>query len=213
MQNVEQNQSQFFSQARELFSSYLVSAAIGLIVGIVGAASSAQAIALVNFTNKNQFIQTVGPLSVINFKKTPGTVLGNQYQSLGVTFTDGNDTILTSPAFITDGFGARGSGSFSIAFSTPITEVGFDFPGALVIDLFKGSNFLGSSSQFGGQGSGFFGGISVPSSLSFDRIVVRDWFDNSAFIDNMYVTIVPEPLTILGTATAIGFGIFFKKIR
>jgi hypothetical protein len=159
---------------------------------------------ITNYTSLTAYTAAVGSHPIITFREFPvGTVLGTQYNSLGVTFTDGNDTITSSPSFVTDGVGVDAIGRFDLSFSTHQTAIGADYPGALAFDLYLDSTLIGSSAPFGGSGSGFFGGV---SSEPFNRVVVRDWVDNFAYIDNLHLgPASPEPstLALLGIGASI----------
>jgi hypothetical protein len=48
---------------------------------------------------------------------------------------------------------------------------------------------VGESTNFGGSGPGYFGG--VVSDLPFDRAVLSDWLYGDVYIDNLHVA-VPE---------------------
>lgn len=114
-----------------------------------------------------------------------GTVITTQYQFLGMTFTQGDDTVFLSGAFPTDGAGVACNGNMQIVFSAPQTAIGVDFPGALEIDLYSGNSLIYSSSNFAGSGLGFFAGI--VTTASFDRAVIGDWVDGSAYVDNVSI--------------------------
>lgn len=114
-----------------------------------------------------------------------GTVITTQYQSLGMTFTQGNDTVLLTSAFVTDSAGLACNGDMEIVFSAPQTAIGVDFPGALVIDLYSGNTLVYASGGFAGSGAGFFAGI--VTTATFDRAVIDDWVDGSAYVDNVSI--------------------------
>ena len=83
-----------------------------------------------------------------------GTVITNQYASIGMTFTQGDDTVLVSGAFVTDGVGVNCNGDMEIVLSSPHTAIGCDFPGRkaeahrLVEKL---GSFGGGEAQVGGS--------------------------------------------------------------
>ena len=150
---------------------------------------------ITNYDSLAAYTVAVGPHDVIGFTEVPlGSVLTSQYASKGVTFSDADDIVISSSSFATDSVGANCNGSMDILFSTPQTHIGVDFPGAIRIDIYNGDTLLGSSIDFGGTGSGFFGGIE--SDQTFNRVVLVDWFEPHAFIDNLHFA-VPEPATML----------------
>lgn len=159
---------------------------------------------VVNYTDKGSYLAAAGAQVTIDFTGLPDqTVVTTQYAGLGATFTDGDDLILIYPVF-EDNAGLESDGSTEIAFSSPLTSIGADFPGGLHFDLFRGSLLIGSSADFAGVGLGHFGG--VISDVAFDRVVVSDYVDQKAFIDALYfggrAAAVPEPSTIAGAALA-----------
>lgn len=158
---------------------------------------------VIEYTDRLVWEAAVGAFDTIDFTGfADGTTITNQYSGLGATFTDGNDTILTNAAFVLDGVGLDAHGSITILFSTPIMYIGVDFPGALHIDLFSGGKLIYSSSDFAGSGSGFFAGI---SDEAFDQVVLIDWVDGLAFIDNVSFGIpAPSAMALLALAGVMG---------
>lgn len=114
-----------------------------------------------------------------------GAVVTNQYAGIGMTFTQGNDTVLLTGAFVTDGAGVNCNGDMEVVFSSPQHALGCDFPGALQVSLYSGATLVHSSSNFAGSGSGFFAGFT--STASFDRAVITDWVDGLAYVDNVCI--------------------------
>lgn len=166
--------------------------------------------AIVSYTSKVDYLAAAGSQTEIDFTDLPdGTVLGSQYAAQGVSFTDGDDRVDTAPALFSDGRGFfDGSGraaSVTMVFSSLITSFGVDFPGAAAFDLFDGSSLVGSSANFGGSGTGFFGG--VVSTVGFNRVVMRDWAFPEGFYDNITFGsgggTVPEPSTLLLAGAAL----------
>ena len=128
------------------------------------------------------------PLTTITFTEVPlGTVLTTQYLYIGVQFTDGNDTTLSSASFEEDGVGVNGNGRVHIHLLEPAEAIGTYFPGALTIDIYDvpGGNLLYTSSDFAGSGTGFFGG--VVTDQSFTYVVLRDWVDDLVFLDDIFI--------------------------
>ena len=96
-------------------------------------------------------------------------------------------------------------GHFELSFASSIFSLGFDFPGALVIELYDGATLVGTSDNFGSSGAGFFGG--VLSTVAFNRAIVFDHCCAAVFADDMHfgagVRVVPEP----STAALLGFAL------
>lgn len=127
-------------------------------------------------------------LREISFQEVPlGTILTTQYSALGVEFRDGDDVTVPSVYFESDGVGVDGHGRVRILLSEPAYAIGSDFPGALTIDIYdtEGGTLLYTSSDFAGSGAGFFGG--VVSDQGFSYVVLRDWFDDAVYLDNIYI--------------------------
>jgi hypothetical protein len=76
----------------------------------------------------------------------------------------------------------------------PVNSIGVLFPGGLTIELYgaQGGALLYTSSDFGGSGLGNFGG--VVSDVEFSYVVLRDWFDNQVFLDDLAtgIRLIPE---------------------
>jgi hypothetical protein len=168
---------------------------------LAGSASAA----ITSYTVKGNWLTDIGTIpTTITFTEVPtGTVLGNQYPDL--TFTDGNDTVVNNGAFVNDGIGVNGNGRIDITFDFFLNAVGVDFPGAMTLDLYSGGTLIGSSIDFAGSGTGFFGG--VISDDAFDRVVIRDWVDDSVFIDDFHY--VPAP----ASAVFVGLGALAARRR
>ncbi|MDA1259624.1 MAG: hypothetical protein O3A20_03280 [Planctomycetota bacterium] len=139
------------------------------------------------YTSHAAWDTAVGASQCADFTGYPsGTVITNQYAALGMTFTQANDSVLFSGAFVTDGVGVACNGDMEITFSSPQHAIGCDFPGALLITIYSGNSLVYTSSQFAGSGSGFFAGLT--STVSFDRVVIDDWFDGAAYVDNVCIS-------------------------
>lgn len=178
-------------------------------ISILAAAACMQAQAApIEFTNQATWAAAAGGVSAITFVGlADGVVVTNQFSGVGVAFTDGNDTVLSSVNFVTDTKGIDAKGSTTLQFGSTQSVIGFDFPGALHLDLFLGAALVYSSSNFAGSGAGFFAGI---TGAAFDRVVVTDWVDQLAFIDNIYIgrAPIPEPETyalMLGGLGLVGW--------
>ena len=144
------------------------------------------------FTDRAEWEGAVGQFSTIDFTGFPPvTIITDQYQDLGVTFTDGNDVTFFTPSFVNDDWGLRGNGDINLSFATPQGWIGVDFPGGVRVLLFSGGELIHFSSIFsaGPDGVGGFGGL-VSTEL-FDAVVILDPFD-AVSIDDLHFG-VPAP--------------------
>jgi hypothetical protein len=149
------------------------------------AASGESRADIIEFTDKAEWEAAAGQFTTIDFTGfDSGTIITTQYVDLGVVFTDGDDTIVPSDAFINDGWGLAGGEGMHMAFTAPMTAIAADYPGALMMDLYRQGDLIFTSSEFGGGGTGWFAG--VVSSEPFDFVVFRDWIDQAVAIDDLY---------------------------
>jgi len=155
--------------------------------------------------------------SPITFSEFPvGTVIDDEYASLGVLFSPGGDGTLPvidndgampgSPILRPDGADYAYAGDFRMVFPTPVTKVSFqsgywDAIGTGVIDLFDPSLTLIGS---------FTNTVTGPEDMSFSGLglIGAVYFDSGndvagADIDNLDFTPVPEP----GTLLLVGVGL------
>lgn len=147
------------------------------------------------YTDRSAYEAAVGLLPNIDFTGYPvGEILGDQYLPEGVRFADGNDELLQSSAFVEDTWGVDGNGSIDIRFTVPQMHFGVDFPGFVDVRLYDGDDLVWES-EFGEPGVGHFAGV-VLSGESFNRVIIADPADETAYIDTMYYHLVPEPGTI-----------------
>lgn len=138
------------------------------------------------YTSRAAFDAAVGGQQCADFTAyANGTQITNQYAAIGMTFTQGNDTVFVSSAFVTDNVGVNCNGDMEITFSSPQSAIGCDFPGALKIEIYNGATLIWSSTNFAGSGSGFFAGL--VSTTSFNRAVISDWVDGFAYVDNVCI--------------------------
>ena len=162
------------------------------------------------FTDRADWEAAVGPFSSIDFTGFPKfTIITNQYQDLGITFTDGTDAIRFSNAFPNDNRGLDGNDDIHLSFDTPQTWIGVDFPGDVRVLLFSGRELIHFSSFFtaGPDGVGGFAGL-VSTEL-FDAALILDPADDAVFIDDLHFG-VPAPGGLMLLALA---GIWPRRRR
>lgn len=112
------------------------------------------------------------------------TFITNQYASLGVLFTDGNDSIHLSQSFVNDGAGLDGNNIIHLSFASPMEWIAIDFPGTASITLTNQGNAVYTSNQFKGGGTGNFGGL--VSSTPFDGAVIFKLSGFDVVIDDLH---------------------------
>ena len=159
------------------------------------------------YTNKANWQTAVNNnYSTVDFVGYPqGMFVTNQYQSLGILFTDGNDSIdLSQTLFLDDGAGLEGNNIFHVSFTTPINWIAADYPGKLKIKLYNQGNLIYTSSDFGFGGVGFFAGL--VTTAPFDAAVINDPERDDVLIDNLFFgppIPSPGPLALLGIAALL----------
>jgi len=154
------------------------------------------------------------PVTRIGFDEVPETsIVDFQYQGVGVVFTDGDDKAVADANFVEDGIGLNASGRIHIAFSQPARAVGAFFPGAMTIEVFDtlGGTSLHQSADFGGGGSGHFGG--VIGDMDFGFVEIRDWVDDSVFIDDLVFGFAPPEGVIVGCIKVSGIPLTLNEVR
>jgi hypothetical protein len=130
-----------------------------------------------------------GHLNAITFEDLPaGTIVTDQYLDVGALFVDGNDTVVSSPSFVTDGMGVAGFSQVHLQLTRPAVAIGAGFPGAMMIQLYDqpGGTLLYTSPLFGSLGWGFFGG--VVTDTPFTYVVFHDWLLFDVRLDNIHIT-------------------------
>jgi hypothetical protein len=158
---------------------------------VVSPSASALTSAL-EFKDRDAWFASVEALTTITFTELPnGTFVTNQYDELGVLFTDGLDIILCcGNNFPNDGSGLNGVTSTALTFTMPQYSIAVDFPGAAQLRLFSAGALIYTSSWFGISGVGNFGGLI--SSQPFDAVLITDPVDNALVIDDLHFG-VPAP--------------------
>jgi len=126
-----------------------------------------------------------------------GTPLNDQYQHLGVTFTDGSSFFAGESflAFPQDGWGVQDFGLISFAFDSPQNAVAVDYPGAVQLGLFHDGIPIDVSSEFIETGYGNFAGII--STESFDAVEVIDPTGGDVAFDDLHFAQIPTPPSML----------------
>ena len=139
-----------------------------------------------------------GSYTTIAFMGYPdGTLVTNQYSSLGVTFTSADIDTIGGPSSLVypqDGWGLDGNAIVELTFSQPITKAGWHFPGILKAVFYLGQTQVAYDVQsgFNGTGANFTG---FTGDLQFDRIrLFRDNFpQGNVGLDNLYFQTIPSP--------------------
>ena len=161
-------------------------------VALMAAATTAEAV-VIEFTDKAEWVSAVGVFSTIHFTEFPdNTFLFDQYEELGVLFTDGDDNIAccSDDGFPNDGSGLDGNLAIHLLFTSPQRWIAADFPGALRIQLFSEGDLIYTSSNFGSIGVGHFAGL-ISSEL-FDEAILIDWVDeDSVALDDLHFGFLP----------------------
>jgi hypothetical protein len=162
------------------------------------------------FTEKAEWEAAAGEFTTIDFTGFPnGTFLTNQFEDLGVLFTDGADVIRYSPvAFPNDDWGLDGNEFIQLEFSQPMTSIAMDFPGAIVFRLFSEGTQIYESSMFGGVGTGLFGGL--VSTEAFDGVIVIDPADDDVNADDLHFG---PPIPAPGALALAGVVLFPARRR
>jgi hypothetical protein len=171
------------------------------IVGTVGASLGANVQAsIVTYTNQSAWEAATGPSTYIGFTEyAVGTPITTQYAPLGVTFTDGDDTVypgggvlfpIDSRGLIGDFGGFGFHKPITAVFDAPRFAVAAHFAGGSIIQLYLGSQFVGQTGIFTPAFTGPFGGIT--STVPFDRVVLDN--GSTIGIDSLFFgSAVPGP--------------------
>lgn len=142
------------------------------------------------FTNATQWQNAAGAYTTIDFTDYPEfTTITNQYEHLGILFTDGNDFIFETPSFPSDSYGLVSSDGFGnpgeihMSFAEPQHYLGFDYIGHLQIRLYSGGRLIFESVLYN---AGFFPFVGVASTDAFDTAVARRPLHDIVAIDNLH---------------------------
>jgi len=138
------------------------------------------------YTLRPQWEAATGSVQTADFQGfASGTTITDQYAALGMTFTQGDEYVRISANYSRDNHGIDGNGDVEISFSSPQNAIGCDFPGGMQLDLYSGPNLIYSSNVFGGVGIIGFAGIVAQQ--NFDRVVISDWTDSFAHLDDVSI--------------------------
>jgi hypothetical protein len=147
------------------------------------------------------WLQAVPNHQTIGFNEFPDdTLIGEQYASMGVHFTDvdGNWIIANVPGtYLQDGCGLNGNQFVELTFDTPISAFASYFPGIEFFSFFLGARKLFDSALMGGSGLNHFAGFTTDT--PFDRVVLHSLPPNSfgvihkVFLDDIYFGSIPSP--------------------
>ena len=144
-----------------------------------------------------------GVHTIYDFVGLPdGEPLGT-YQ--GLTF-EANDKAETDPfKYPLDSSGAHGGGPIRINLLEGASAIGIDHPGAMRITVYteQGQSVLYQSAPCNKAGGppGVFCGIVLPVGQTFRRVVIEDWWDGIAELDDIELVVPfgPQPLVQCGT--------------
>jgi MYXO-CTERM domain-containing protein len=166
-------------------------------IALAQAACGAGSADVMQFTDKQEWIEAAGPFATVDFTGFPNlTVITDQYADLGIYFTGGDDRIfLSQTSFPNDGAGLDGNDAITAVFDEPRAWFGVDHPGFVTMEIFSGekSIYVG---EFGAGGAGNFGGII--SSLLFDKIVLTDPIGDVEIDDLHFGVPAPGAIWLLG---------------
>jgi hypothetical protein len=160
---------------------------------------------VIEYEEKSDWLDAVGEFTTIGFTEFPhGTWVFEQYAHLGAHFVDGADIILCCDpeSFPEDGAGLNGNTEVHVVFDEPLTHIALDFPGATIIELFRGGELIYTSDEFGGSGIGNFGGLVTTD--PFDEVIIHDPVDFAVFIDDIHFG-PPIPAPGVLSLFALGF--------
>jgi len=151
---------------------------------------------VVEYFDSSEWEAAAEPIASLTFTEfSNDTLLTTQYAALGATFTDGNDIVITNPAFI-DGHGLRGgqnqtNADIDVAFDRPMHALAVALNGTLRVDLYWQDELL-FSGEYGGPVPGVY--IGLISGDPFDKAVLaRTGIAEIVSIDNLYFSDVPAP--------------------
>jgi len=164
---------------------------------------------LMRFLDREEWFDAAGGevnVTTIGFSEFPSlTVITDQYEHLGVMFTDGNDTTIGEDFIVypQDGWGLDGNPEIHLEFSVPVNTIAVDMPGAIRIELFRNAQSLGE--ELFATPDEFAGLI---DDKPFDAAIFRGVGGGGITIDDLHFGFIPAPGT-LGVVTCA----FFFRLR
>ncbi len=174
---------------------------ISALATAVFAASFASA-GVTNYTDYSSWSAAAGAHTTLKFDDlASGTPVTNQYSGLGANFS-GAESLQTG-SFVNDGYGifAPQGDPVVMNLATPSTAIATHYPGAVMFKLYMDSTLVGTSDNFGGSGTGFFGGI--VSDAAFNKVEFFDWYFNPGYYDDIHYNAGES--AVPGPAAAIPF--------
>lgn len=139
-----------------------------------------------------------GPYTTCDFTGFPAfTVITDQYESLGVLFTNPTFNIVknTPSNFPIDGWGLDANGYLELTFSQEMFAIGAHVPGSPKIQLFLGEVMIGQTTYAFGDGPSVFAGAA--SDIGFDRArFISPGINGEVYMDNLYFSSVPGPSVV-----------------
>jgi MYXO-CTERM domain-containing protein len=182
-----------------------------LTTAIIMLLRSAQAMASVTVYNQNKqaWMNAVGEHTTITFQGWPAwTNITTQYQSLGVTFTDGIDLIYLHPGFLNDGVGLYGAvDSTTIRFDQPVTAIAVENFDYITFEILWHGQVMFQSAILGTGSPGRFAGLT--STEPFDEVRFDDPTGGMAFDDLYFGPPIPGP----GALPLVGLGFIAARSR
>jgi hypothetical protein len=163
---------------------------------------------ITNYTNKQSWQNAVQKSFVtIDFTGYPHlTPLNNQYESIGVLFTDGDDRFRQHSGFLNDGHGMFANyWSSIIEFAEPQYAFAVEHLASTRFELFYHGASIGLSQQF--IQAGFFHFSGITSTQPFDKIRIYNPLGDDTNVDDMHFSTVP------GAGTIPVFGVLLLKQR
>jgi hypothetical protein len=151
---------------------------------------------VIEFTDKDEWLAAVGAFTTLAFTEFPDeTLITDQYQELGILFTDGNDTITCCDEiqYPNDGSGLYGNGAIYLTFFAPQAYIAIDYPYTAAFRLYSQGELIYSTDFFSGGPGSFAGLLSTDffdaAVLTFDPIAADIRVDDLNFG-------IPAPATI-----------------